>query len=784
MDESADSQKTDSEKKSISIEDKLKKLQDAGLMSDDGNLMGVDKNATPENDDVILDDDQNDEPSEVFVEPTDPEPTATNEALTVAPEETESQEEIDDFDNIDDVDTDIDIDDLSESLGEEEDLLLMSDSVDDQNDDEPAYDEVTDASVDSVDDQNDDEPTYDEITDASVDSVDDQNDDESVYDEVTDASLDSLSELILPEGSAVNIEELKFKHDGSHLDIIKKTEIPEEIESIWEKTIKDIITDEVIEEVEEIEPELSFYDKLVNKFTRKQFNVEEYNFVEHGPLVDFNMPDGANYKEIDLYTVNEPYAYIRIIHDPDLHEYKYQVIEPSLSDIEYELLNTIKTRLVETLDVNLKNVTRDNAKEYLRKRVTALLNDYRIDMSPANREKIFYYVTRDYVGYGTIDAMMRDTRIEDISCDGPNTPIYIYHKEHESLPSTIEFHGDDELDSFVIRIAQVCGRHISISNPLLDATMPEGSRIQLTLGREVTTRGSTFTIRRFNENPMTPSDLVNVHTFSTAMMAYMWLAVESSKSIVFAGGTASGKTTAMNAIALFIQPEMKIVSIEDTRELNLPHPNWIPGVTRESFAGEAKGSIEMYELLRASLRQRPEYILVGEVRGSEAYVLFQAMSTGHTTFSTMHADSVQSIVHRLENPPINVPRIMMQALDVVAIQAQVKVGDERVRRCKSLTEIVGVDPRTGELLTNEVFTWNAAKDAFQYSGRSYVVESVMEMRGWDETKVREELKMRQEVLEWTRIKEINNYEDIAKIIVAYNREPEMIMKIVRQDLYG
>jgi flagellar protein FlaI len=374
--------------------------------------------------------------------------------------------------------------------------------------------------------------------------------------------------------------------------------------------------------------------------------------------------------------------------------------------------------------------------------------------------------------------------LEDISCDGPDTPIYVYHKKHESIPATIEFHGDDELDSFVIRIAQVCGRHISISNPLLDATMPEGSRIQLTLGREVTTRGSTFTIRRFNENPMTPSDLVNLHTFSTAMMAYMWLAVESSKSIIFAGGTASGKTTAMNAISLFIQPEMKIVSIEDTRELNLPHPNWIPGVTRESFAGESKGSIEMYELLRASLRQRPEYILVGEVRGAEAYVLFQAMSTGHTTFSTMHADSVQSIVHRLENPPINVPRIMMQALDIVAVQAQVKVGDERVRRCKSLTEIVGVDPRTGELLTNEVFMWNAAKDTYQYSGRSYVVESVMEMRGWDEMKVRDELKRRQEVLEWTRIKEIDNYEDISKIIVAYNREPQMMMKIVRQDLYG
>jgi flagellar protein FlaI len=362
--------------------------------------------------------------------------------------------------------------------------------------------------------------------------------------------------------------------------------------------------------------------------------------------------------------------------------------------------------------------------------------------------------------------------------------VYIYHKEYNSIPSDIEFPSDEVLDSFAIRIAQICGRHISIANPLLDATMPDGSRIQMTLGREITTRGSTFTIRRFEDNPITPANLIEYHTFSTAMMAYMWLAVDSSKSLVFAGGTASGKTTAMNAVSLFIQPEMKIVSIEDTRELNLSHPNWIPGVTRQAFAGEDKGSIEMYELLRASLRQRPEYILVGEVRGAEAYVLFQAMSTGHTTFSTMHADSVQSVVHRLENPPINVPRIMIQALDLVAIQIQVKVGDERVRRCKSLTEIVGVDPRTGELLTNDVFVWDAARDMFQYSGRSYIIESVMENRGWSEEKVRDELKRRQDILEWAREKKVTHFRDFAKIVVGYNREPEMIMKLVRQELYG
>jgi len=596
---------------------------------------------------------------------------------------------------------------------------------------------------------------------------------------------DSLSDLIMPEGSTVKIEDLKHSHDSSDEELRKNGKLPEEIEGEWEQIVKEIADTSELEEKneEEAAPHKSIYERLVNRFTRKGFEIDEYSFVKHGPIVDFTLPENSNYKEIDLYEINAPYTYIRIAHDPELHEYQYQVIEPVLTEMEKELLETVKTHLIETLDVNLKSIADESARQYLKKRIITLLSDYRISLSPKNREKIMYYIIRDFIGYGEIDAMMRDENLEDISCDGPLTPIYVYHKKHNSIPSNIQFPDDDELDAFAIRIAQVCGRHLSIANPLLDATLPDGSRIQLTLGREVTTRGSTFTIRRFNENPLTPVDLIDLHTYSTAMMAYMWLAVESNKSIVFAGGTASGKTTAMNAISLFIQPEMKIVSIEDTRELNLPHPNWIPGVTREAFAGEDKGSIEMYELLRASLRQRPEYILVGEVRGAEAYVLFQAMSTGHTTFSTMHADSVQAIVHRLENPPINVPRIMIQALDVVAIQTQVKVGEERVRRCKSLTEIVGVDPRTGELLTNEVFTWSAANDLFQYSGRSYIVESVMENRGWDEAKVRDELKRRQEVLEWIRLKSIKHYEDISKIIVAYNREPEMIMKIVRQDLY-
>jgi len=583
-----------------------------------------------------------------------------------------------------------------------------------------------------------------------------------------------------------NINSLKKRIETDHSQLIKGYNINFTINNNWEQKIRSVIASkdlhiECASKVQE-KQQIPLHQRLITLISNNPEEEEEYNIAVHGPIVDFGVPEGSNFKEIEMYAVNPPYAYIRMAYDPFAHEYQYQVLEPLLSEEEKRLLENIKQQLIETLELNLKQSDHKNAEKYLRKHTKKYLREYKIDISVRKKERVMYHLIRDFLGFGRIDAIMRDMRLEDVSCDGPNTPIYIYHKAYNSVPTNVIFSDDDELDSFAIRIAQLCGRHISIANPLLDATMPDGSRIQITLGREVTTRGSTFTIRRFNENPITPANLVNFHTFSTAMMAYLWMAVDSSKSIVFVGGTASGKTTAMNAVSLFIQPEMKIVSIEDTRELNLSHPNWIPGVTRESFAGEERGSIQMYELLRASLRQRPEYILVGEVRGAEAYVLFQAMSTGHTTFSTMHADSVQSVVHRLENPPINVPRIMIQALDIVSIQAQVKVNNERVRRCKSLTEIVGVDPRTGELLTNEVFTWDAAKDNFQYSGRSYILESIMENRGWNEEKLKDELKKRQDLLEWARLKKISHYKDFAKLVVTYGREPETIMNLVRQDL--
>ncbi|PKK81541.1 MAG: hypothetical protein CVT47_01885, partial [Thermoplasmata archaeon HGW-Thermoplasmata-2] len=365
-------------------------------------------------------------------------------------------------------------------------------------------------------------------------------------------------------------------------------------------------------------------------------------------------------------------------------------------------------------------------------------------------------------------------------------PIFLYHRKYESMKSTVIYPTDDELDSFVIKLAQRSNKHVSIAEPILDATLPEGSRLQSTLSKEVSSKGSTFTIRKFRESPFTPPDLVEFNTMSAEMVAFMWLAVQHGSSIMFAGGTASGKTTTLNALSLFIPPQMKIVSIEDTRELNLPHPNWIPGITRSGFGarskeGEQIGEIGMFTLLKEALRQRPEYIIVGEVRGKEAYVMFQAMATGHTAYGTMHADSVDSVIHRLEGEPINVPRTMLEALDIISVQIQTRVGGKRVRRCKQVIEMVGMDPHTHEMLTNEVFHWVPGKDEFKYSGLSYTLQKIMTEKGMSEEDMVKEMERRKQIVEWMRLKKIKNYVDVAKAVSSYYNEPEKAMAIVRDE---
>jgi archaeal flagellar protein FlaI len=596
--------------------------------------------------------------------------------------------------------------------------------------------------------------------------------------------ISEISGLILPKGVSFKVEELKLHGRISSFE--GTGTLPPDFDEIWKKNFstagfKDLdIAEAAAEAKPRIEPKKFGLSRL---FKAVHSTLEEYDPKKHGPLVDLTFRPQPGVEEVEIYPVNPPYAYIRIIYDHSTHEYTYNVLEPVLTEPEADLLKELKERLFETLDINTKDISKEEAAIKLRAAATDVIQDFGIKLNPVQRETILYNMHKEFLGDGLIDAIMHDKYIEDISCDGVHSSLFAYHSNYESMKTTLSYSTAEELDSFVTKLAQRSGKYISIAQPILDSTMQDGSRIQMTLGQEVTAHGSTFTIRKFKDEPITPTDLIEWRTFAPLSIAYIWLCVENGKSAIFAGGTASGKTTALNAISLFIPPMSKIVSLEDTRELKLPHPNWIPSITRDSFDTSGRGEINMYELLRAAMRQRPEYILVGEVRGKECQTLFQAMSTGHTTYSTTHADSVASVVHRIENPPMDVPRNMLSALDFICIQVQGRVGGKRIRRNKQIVEILDIDPRTNELITNEVFKWRSATDEITYSGKSYLLEEIMEAKGWSESRMREELKRRQEVLEWMRIKKIRHYKDVAKILISYHRDPEAVIEKVRKDLY-
>ena len=529
------------------------------------------------------------------------------------------------------------------------------------------------------------------------------------------------------------------------------------------------------------------YLKLLMKIKAKPMKVRIPVGLDSGDsavITEIPRIDDATIDEVEVIETSPPYTFVRIKFDNTASEYLYEVIEPALTDDERDLLDVIKRALVLTL--NFADVDDQKEKEaILRSGTDILMREMNVSPNPISKERIAYYLTRDFIGYGVIDVMMTDPNVEDCSCDGINVPLFIFHRKYGSIRSNIRFEKELELDSFVVWLAQKCGKHISVADPILDATIPDGSRLNATLGKHVTTRGSSFTVRRFKENPFTPIDLLKFKTMSTDMMAYLWTATEYGSSMMVCGGTASGKTTTLNAVLLFIPPQMKIISIEDTRELNLPHENWIPSVTREGFGGMSSssgGSIDMFELLTAALRQRPDYLMVGEVRGKEAYVVFQAMATGKTSYSTFHAEDVQAMVHRMENDPINLPRALMTALDIVLLQAQVKVGTKMTRRVKSLTEIVGMDPETGELITNSVFSWNPADDTFNYSGHSYVYEKVRTIRNWSPREMEREVKRRVDILDFMKRSGFDNYRQVAGIISAYYKDPDKVGKEIKEKL--
>ncbi|MBL7206748.1 MAG: type II/IV secretion system ATPase subunit [Candidatus Aenigmarchaeota archaeon] len=515
-----------------------------------------------------------------------------------------------------------------------------------------------------------------------------------------------------------------------------------------------------------------------------------YKFSISEPKKLVVIPKSKDIRKTDFkYPLLEPFAYANVKWSEDEEKILYTVIEPVLSDKEKKILEKIEKYLTEMIDVKLSKL-KDMEKiiEYLQGLMETALTARKIKLKKESYEKIMYYIFRDFLGLNEIEPLMHDPYIEDIGCVGSDSNVYIVHRTFGSIETSIIFKDSDYLENFVIKIAEKCGRYVSYAQPLFDGSLPDGSRVQATLARDVTTKGSSFSIRKFRKHPFSPTDLINLKTTSPKMMAYLWVLIENSANMLVCGGVASGKTTFLNTLSMFIPSEKKIVSIEDTREIQLPHENWIPSVTRPGFGmpeagGVRYGEVNLFQLLKESFRQNPNYTIVGEVRGEEAFVLFQSMASGNPALGTIHAGSVDDVVKRLKTRPIELSPSLIEALDVIVMMINAREKGSSSRRVREIEEIKSVDTDTEKAETVKTFTWIPTKDMFESDiEESDVLRKIALEKGFTVKKLLEEVEDRKNALEWMRKHKIVQFDEVSALINLYYKDKKTIMLWVEKDL--
>ncbi len=489
------------------------------------------------------------------------------------------------------------------------------------------------------------------------------------------------------------------------------------------------------------------------------------------------LPRPTDKTKLDVrYMLISPYVAAHIFFDKKRQELVYEVEEPLLSKEEKELFNKIESAMREIININVLVEKSQKAMiEYLDKTARLLIAELDLKISQETYKKMFYYFYRNFMGLNEAEPLIRDYFIEDIECNGVNTPIYIVHRIYRNLRTNVIYKNIDYLASFVEKLAQRCGKYISYANPLLDGSLPDGSRINATYTKDISSKGPTFTIRKFTKVPWTPIQLIALNTLSPEMLAYLWMLIEYKSNILITGGTASGKTTLLNAIAFFIPPEARVVSIEDTREINLSKENWLPSVARTAIGMGKVGEVDLFSLLKNSFRQNPDYVIVGEVRGKEAFVLFQGMASGHSSLSTMHADSVDTVVKRLETPPINLSPTLVNTLDAVCIMTHAVVKKQQTRRLREIVEVVNVDPE-GVALTNSPFMWNPRDDKFYFKKDSKVFDKISLRYGLTKEELMEEFSRRTHILFELYKRHVFDFDDVQKVVNEYYRSPLAVLK--------
>jgi archaeal flagellar protein FlaI len=489
-----------------------------------------------------------------------------------------------------------------------------------------------------------------------------------------------------------------------------------------------------------------------------------------------------SWKEVERYSLNAPFAYAVVAEDPSTSTKKYFLDEVNLTPKEA----SIYTYLLDTLESEL-TVPRSeiNPTEYFKDQARRIVVKYGIKASQIAWPKILYFAERDLVGFGILDGLMRDVQIEDISADGVKKPLFIYQRRYENMETNIIFKDDQELDNLVSRLAHMSGKHISTAFPIVQGTLPGRHRLSGTFRREVSPYGGTFTIRKFREDPITIVDMINMNVIDHNLAAYVWLLMENRATAIVAGATGSGKTTLLNALLTLTRMNNKLVTIEEVQEINIAHSNWTALVSRESYGTteDSGREIGLFDLVKTAMRMRPDILVVGEVRGEEAYVLFQAISTGHGGVCTLHADDVGSAIQRLTSKPMDVPPAFIPFLDLVFTVRRIAVptadGTFRtVRRVLSVDEVVSVGNY------QRMFRWDPVNDKQIASPLKNSVKLSRLSRdiGLSMTQLSDEITQRAAVLRWAQQKGMRNFRELSTLFEEYHHNAQGILERAAKDL--
>jgi flagellar protein FlaI len=479
-------------------------------------------------------------------------------------------------------------------------------------------------------------------------------------------------------------------------------------------------------------------------------------------------------KIVDKYSLYEPFAQVAIVQDPKTGEHKYILDELQLDPMERGIYNRILEILLAEIESPKEEIA--DPRKFFAEEAKKIVDKYRISLGwlpDVSWYKILYHAERDLVGFGKIDPLMRDPNIEDISCDGVNKPVYIWHRVFESIETNLQFESDEDLDNLVVKLVHMAGKHVSSAFPIVDASLPGKHRLAVAYRREITPFGTAYTIRKFREDPYSIIDLINIGTFTEEMAAYLWICLENRASVMVLGGTAAGKTTALNALGCLIKPGSKIMTIEETAELNLSHENWVSLIARQSYGlgGSSVGEVALFDLVKTCMRHRPDLMIVGEVRGQEAYVLFQALATGHGGMCTMHAENVQSAIRRLTQKPMDISPAYIPLMNIVMSVQRVhlvKNGEKKAyRRILSVNEIID-----SEKYVNP-FKWDPIKDQQTVDiASSFLLTNYAERLGITREQLVDELNRRRDVLHWMITSNIRSYKEVASIIAEYYARPK------------